>query len=91
MSDIELHSSLYLVNTEQAVWGVSQNYTRYISRSLASLPKVQLRSCTITFAGEADKVSISFNYYLSSNLQFLKIISVTKLTKRLMFMTFDIS
>lgn len=70
MSDIELHPSLHLVNTEQAAWGVSQNYTRYISSSSASLPQVQLRSCTITFTGEPDKVSISFNYYLSCNLQF---------------------
>lgn len=69
MPDIELHPSLYWVNTEQAAWGVSQNNTRYIPRGLSSLPQVQLRSCALPFPGESDKVSISFNYGLSSNMQ----------------------
>jgi len=75
MSDIEVHHpSLHLANTEQAGWGVSQNYPRYISRSLASLPQVQLRSCTITFTGEPDEVRISFYYKFSSAI-FKKVVS----------------
>lgn len=71
---------------------------RYILRDSASLPQVQLSSCTIIFIGQPDQVSISFDYDLSLNLQFKKVYaSYNKIDKtlclwwKLMFMTFNIS